>query len=146
MAGTYEAIVEFMERYFKDFTAYGQDPENQHKMDKYFTPDLEFNAYSEGLEGASNRKEFYELSTHPEIQETLFPGLLIVDDRKKIASALVKTQLKHKQTGEVKVFAWFSCIYELEVDKSDDIRIKRMSFFFEYKKETTDVHRVLHPN
>ena len=145
MGFTYEDIVKFMDEYFRDFSLYGQDPKTQQRMNEYFAPDLEFIPYLQGDPKITDREQFYQLNIHPPIQETLKTWHLVVDDRQKIVTAMVNTELKHKKTGEVKVDAWFNCVYHLKLDENNTIKIAKMHFFFEIKPETANVDKLLHP-
>jgi hypothetical protein len=141
---TYDDIVAFMERYFKDYSLYGQDPKTQHLMEEYWAPDLEFIPYLKGQEPILGREQFYKVNTHPPIQETLTRGQMVVDERRKVVAALVKTELKHKASGEVRLDAWFNCIYELKVDENNTLKIAKMLFFFECMPETANVQEIMY--
>jgi hypothetical protein len=131
----YDDMLAFMERYFRDYSAYGQDPKTQHRMSEYFAPELEFIPY-DGNPPFHGREEFLKVNTHPPIQETLTQGELAIDERKGIVAAMVKTELKHKASGEIRLSAWFNAFYYLKPDEDGSFRIKKIVFFFERTPET----------
>jgi len=131
------------EAILKSFPYNGQDPKTQYRLNEYFAPELEFIPYIKDHPRISGREQFYKAMVHPEIQETLILRQLIVDDRRGVVDALVKTELKHKETGEVKVSAWFNAIYQLKLDENKTIKIKKILFFFECKPETANVLEIM---
>ena len=142
---SYDDIVAFMDGYFRDFSLYGQDTKTQYKMNDYFTPDLIFEPYLYGDTRLTKREQFYELAIHPPIHETLKAWHLVIDESKKIVAAMVNTELKDEQTGEVKLDAWFSCYYHLKLDEKNTIKIFKMQFFIECRPDTMNVDNLLHP-
>jgi hypothetical protein len=143
MEFNYDNMVAFMESYFKEFSIYGQDPKTQYRLNEYFAPELEFVPYLKDHPRIQSREHFYKAMVHPAIQETLTLGELVVDDRRGVVDALVKTELKHKETGEIKVLAWFNAIYQLKFDENKTIKIKKILFFFECKPETANVLEII---
>jgi hypothetical protein len=141
---SYDDIVAFMERYITDYSAYGQDPETQHLMNEYWADDIEFIPYLKGHERILGREQFKKTNTHPPILETLTVEQLVVDDRRGMVDALVKTELRHKATGEVRLSARFNAIYQLKFDENKALKIEKILFFFECKPETANVTEILY--
>jgi hypothetical protein len=129
---TYDNILNFMKEYFPAYTAYAQDPETTYRMHDYFAPDLEFVPYVAGLEHTTTRDEFLHLmSSHPSSYETLEPEDIIIDERRGVVVALLKTEVVHRKTEKVVVKKSYLPRYQLGLDENNTIKIKKLQFFWE---------------
>jgi hypothetical protein len=132
MEFTYEAILEFIQDYFKTFNACGQNPATINRLDDYFAPDLEFFPYVAGVGHVTGRQEFYGvLLSHPSGHEKLTPEDIVVDVRKKAAVVLIKAEITDSQTGEMLVKKHYFVLYPLVLDENNSIKIKRIQLFWE---------------
>jgi hypothetical protein len=127
MESLYSDIVRFMEEYFMAYSQYGQLPETQHVMDKFYAPDLTFDD-----DVVKSRAEWYERClAHPTIQDKLVVEHLIVDERQKDAGALLKTQAIERATGKVLLELKMNVLYNLRIDADKDIKIANVKVFLE---------------
>ena len=127
MESLYGDIVSFMEEYFIAYSQYGQLPETQHVMDRFYAPDLTFDD-----DVAKNRAEWYERClAHPAIQDKLLVEHLIVDERQKEVGALLKTQAIERATGEVLLELKMNVLYNLKIGADRDIKITKVKVFLE---------------
>jgi hypothetical protein len=127
MESPYSDIVRFMQEYFIAYSQYGQLPETQHLMDKFYAPDLMFD---EGV--VKSRAEWYERClAHPTIQDKLTVEHLFVDERQNEVGALLKTQAIERATGEVLLELKMNVLYILKIDADRDIKIKKVKVFLE---------------
>jgi hypothetical protein len=127
MESLYSDIVRFMEEYFMAYSQYGQLPETQHVMDKFYAPDLTFDD-----DVVKSRAEWYERClAHPTIQDKLVVEHLIVDERQKDAGALLKTQAIERATGKVLLELKMNVLYNLRIDADKDIKIAKVKVFLE---------------
>jgi hypothetical protein len=133
---TYDVILKWMQDYFRDFNAYGQNPDTIHRMDAYFAPDFEFLPYIAFIEPVKGRDAWYEvLLSHPSGIEVFDPEDIIIDDRRKVVVVKIKTDVKDSETGEVLVTKRYFARYPLVLDENGDIRIKNLEFFWEILPE-----------
>ena len=135
MAFTYQAVVDFMDRYFKTFSRYGQDLENMHRMSEYFDSELEFEQYYPDTPHIHSLENFHKLNDHPDIHETLTPELLVIDTEKKIASVLVNVNVKDTHSGETFLTPKYNCIYYFKEYQDGSFKILKMSLFVEHSPE-----------
>jgi hypothetical protein len=127
MESLYSDIVRFMEEYFIAYSQYGQLPETQHVMDKFYAPDLAFDD-----DVVKSRAEWYERClAHPAIQDKLVVEHLIVDERQKDVGALLKTQAIERATGKVLLELKMNVLYSLRIDAGKDIKIAKVKVFLE---------------
>jgi hypothetical protein len=123
----YSDIVHFMEEYFIAYSQYGQLPETQHVMDKFYAPDLTFDD-----DVVKSRAEWYERClAHPGIQDKLLVEHLIVDERQQEVGALLKTQAIERATGEVLLELKMNVLYSLKIDGDKNIKIAKVKVFLE---------------
>ena len=126
MESLYNDILHFMEEYFPAYSRYAQDPETQHLMDRFYTPDLTFD---EGV--VTSREQWYERClTHPGVQDKLTVEHLFIDERQKEAGALLKTQAVDRKTGEVLLELKMNVLYNLKIEDKD-IKITRVRVYLE---------------
>ncbi len=127
---TYENMLKFVKEYFTAFNKYGQDPETTHRMDAYFAPDLEYIPYVAILKPISGRDKFLSLmSAHPSSTEILTPEDIVIDDRRKAVSVLVKAEVSDAATKKLLVSKKFHVFYQLILDQNQTIKVKTMVFF-----------------
>ena len=127
MESLYSDIVRFMEEYVMAYSQYGQLPETQHVMDKFYVPDLTFDD-----DVVKSRAEWYERClAHPAIQDKLLVEHLIVDERQKEVGALLKTQAIERATGEVLLELKMNVLYILKIDADKSIKITKVKVFLE---------------
>jgi hypothetical protein len=127
MESLYSDIVRFMEEYFVAYSQYGQIPETQHVMDKFYAPDLTFDD-----DVVKSRAEWYERClAHPAIQDKLLVEHLFVDERQNEVGALLKTQAIERATGEVLLELKMNVLYNLKIDANKDIKIAKVWVFLE---------------
>ena len=136
MEFTYDNIVNWMKDYFKAYNAYAQDHETVNKMSEYFTPDVHFIPYVTDFGGperaVTNRDDFFRMFTgHPAVNEQFEPEDIWVDERRKVAVALLKVELFDTKTGEVLVRKSYLPRYQLVLDENGTIKIKSILFFWE---------------
>jgi hypothetical protein len=141
---TYDSIMEFFQEYFPAYNAYAQDPDTTQEMHKYYTPDLEFIPYVDGLEHMTSRDEFLRImSSHPSSFETIVPQDIIIDEKHAVVCVLAKTEVTDWSTGDVLVKKFYLPRYYLILDENMTIKIKSMEFFWEVLPPgTPDVHEV----
>jgi hypothetical protein len=127
MESLYSDIVRFMEEYFIAYSQYGQLPETQHVMDKFYAPDLTFDD-----DVVKSRSEWYaRCLAHPAIQDKLLVEHLIVDEKQKEVGALLKTQAIERATGEVLLELKMNVLYDLKIGADKDIKIAKVKVFLE---------------
>jgi hypothetical protein len=132
MEFTYDNIVKFMKDYFKAYNKYAQDPKATHRMHDYYAPDFEIIHYVAGANKISGRDKFLRLmSSHPSSYEVLTPEDIVVDDRRKVAVVLLKTEVADRKLGKVVVVERYLVHYQLVLDENNTIKIKKILFFRE---------------
>jgi hypothetical protein len=132
MEYTYDAIVKYMQDYFATFNKYGQDPQNIHRLDDYFAPELEFFPFVAGVGHCSGRDEFYHvLLSHPSAIEQLTPEDIVVDEKKSAVVVLIKAEITDLKTRELLVRKRYFVLYPLELDQNKKLKIKRIQLFWE---------------
>jgi hypothetical protein len=133
---TYDNIVGWMKKYFKDYSTSGQDPKTAHRMNDYFAPDLRFIPYIAALGGPeggfTSRDEFLRTAkSHSSWYEKLTPEDITVDERRKVAAVQFGMEVINRKTGEVAVKKHAMAHYELVLDENSTIKIKTIRFFWE---------------
>jgi len=125
---THDQIVELLERYFTAYGTVAQNPRTVHLMNDYYTPDLSVTVYTPRI-SVSNLETFLRRSSsHPDIQETLIPEQIIVDERQHMATVLLKGEFTFKATGEVMTHM-FSAHYQFTLDENERVKIKNLWLF-----------------
>jgi hypothetical protein len=145
MESDYDSIMKFMKGYFEAFSTYGQDVKTIHRMHEYLAPDLEFIPLIAGNARISGRDEFLSLmSAHPSSIERLTPEDIMVDERRKTAVVLIKTEIIDSATGKVLVTKRYHVLYQLGLDEKKTFKIQKILFFEEILPPgTLDVGDVL---
>ena len=123
----YEDIMRFMGEYFPAYSEYGQVAETHRIMDKFYAPDL---CFDDGV--VTSREQWYKACLkHPAIQDKLTVEHLFVDERKKEAGALLKTQAIERASGNVLLELKMNVLYNLRIDQDKDIKITKVRVFLE---------------
>ena len=131
MKCTYDDIMNFMKRYFKAFSTMAQDPNTTHKMHEFYSPELRVTQYFPQMV-VSDREQFLRISSsHPDIQETLIPEHIIVDDRQKMVAVFLRGEFTIKATKEI-IVQMFTAHYQLILDANSTIKITDLLIFAEY--------------
>ena len=129
---TYDTIIRYIKDYFNVFNKYGQNPEEIHRLDDYYAPDLEFTPYVAGIGHTTGRDDFYQvLLSHPSGKEQLTPEEIVVDERRGMAVVLIKAEISDSKTGEVLVTKRYFVLYPLVLDENATIKIKKIQLFWE---------------
>lgn len=136
MKPTYEDMVQFLEDYFKTYNNYAQNPATVHRMDAYYTPDVHFVPYISTFGGPenvlTNRDDFYRTFTeHPSRYEQFEGHDIIVDERRMVATALLNAVLFESETDKVLLRKHYLVRYDLGLDETDTLKIKKIHFFWE---------------
>ena len=135
MAMTYEQMAEWIDRYFEEFNAYGQDPNEIHRMDEYFAKGFVFNPYIAHVGKVTGRDEWYKvLTSHPSGIEVLTPEDLVIDEKRQAFVAQIKTDLVDRDTREVLLTKRYLARYPL-VEVEGKPKIARLDFFWEILPE-----------
>lgn len=128
----YETMKEFMERYFRDYSAHVNSPERIDQLNELYTADFTSVLYIhiEGMKypfTRAGREEFKKslLQGHATIREKLFPNNIIIDERKKIAGVLLTSEKTILKTGETHAFDGIG-FYHLTTAEENKIKIKRL--------------------
>ena len=136
MALTYEKMKDFMEKYCKDYSLYGNDAETMSKMDEYWAPDFVSTAYFTQETGTypvvhKNRREFQDflIRGHVNVKDALEPRDVIVDLKNNKTVVLLKVKKENRHTGEFTEIDGVG-IYKLIVDANDTLKIKSLDFFW----------------
>ena len=132
MRFSYDDALEFMEKYYKVVNTQAQEPETMHRIEKYYVPDLEIIPYVAGQARVFGRDQFVKLmSSHPSTHEKLTPEHIMIDERKKFVTVLLKTEVSDKVTGEILLTRMLVCMYQLTVDDNNKIKITKLIYFEE---------------
>ena len=130
MAVTYEQIRSFMQGYFIGYSEDCQLPDRQHVMDKYYAPDISFDA------GFSGRDIWYRIGlSHPAWQDRVEPKRLCIDAENLTVSAMVTATFIERSTGSILQQIGMNAFYSLSVDKRGDLKISRLDVFLESNLE-----------
>ena len=126
MAVTYEQIREFMRGYFLAYSEEGQLPDRQQIMDKYYAPDVAFDA------GFSGRELWYRICrSHPTWQDRIEPKKLCIDAESLTVSAMVTSTFVERGTGNILQQIGMNAFYTLSADDRGDLKIARVDVFLE---------------
>ena len=130
MAVTYEQIRSFMLGYFIAYSEDCQLPDRQHVMDKYYSPDIVFDA------GFSGRAAWYKIClSHPTWQDRVEPRRLCIDAENLTVSAIVTGTFVERGTGRILQQIGMNAFYTLSVDDRGDLKISRIDVFLESDPE-----------
>ena len=131
MKMTYDEIARWVDEYFAAFNAYGQDPDNIHRMDEYFSKDFVFNPFIAYVGKVAGRDDWYKvLLSHPSGIERLTPEDLVIDERRQAFVAQIKTDLIDRDTQELLLTKRYLARYPL-IEEDGKPKIERLDFFWE---------------
>ena len=126
MAVTYELIRSFMQGYFIAYSEDCQLAERQRVMDKYYAPDIAFDA------GFSGRDLWYRIClSHPTWQDRVEPKRLCIDVENLTVSAMVTGTFVERSTGRILNQIGMNAFYSLTADARGDLKISRVDVFLE---------------
>jgi hypothetical protein len=135
MSLTYEQMAEWIEEYFAAFNQHGQDPEQIHRMDEYFSRDFVFNPYIAYVGKVAGRDNWYKvLTSHPSGIERLTPEDLVIDERRQAFVAQIRTDLIDRDTQEILLTKRYLARYPL-IEEEGKMKIERLDFFWEILPE-----------
>ena len=123
-----DRIVESLKKYFAAYSTVAQDPRTTHLMNDYYTPDLTVTVYTPRISVSDRGAFLRRSSSHPDIQETLIPEQIIVDERQQMATVQLRGEFTFKATGEV-MKHMFSAHYQFVIDENERIKIKNLWLF-----------------
>ncbi len=128
---TYDQIAQLVDDYFEAFEKYGQDPDNIHRMDDYFSKDVVYDPYIALVGKVIGRDDWYHvLLSHPSGIERLTPEDIVIDERRQIFVARIKTELIDRDTQEILVTKRYFVRYPL-IEEDGRMKIARLDFFWE---------------
>ncbi len=124
----HDQIMEYLKKYFIAYSTVAQDPRTTHQMNDYYAPDLTVTVYTPRVSVSDRETMLRRSSSHPDIQETLIPEQIIVDERQHMATVLLRGEFAFKATGEVMTHM-FSAHYQFVFDEKERIKIKSLWLF-----------------
>ena len=132
MEFTYDEIAKFMKEYLEAYAAYAQNPDTTYQMHDYYAPDFQIVHFIAGVKTITGRDNFLRLmSSHPSSHEKLVAEDITIDDRRKVAVLLLKTEITDKTIGKVAVTKHYLVHYQLIVDENNTLKIKDIKLFDE---------------
>ena len=123
-----DRILEYLKTYFTAYSTVAQDPRTVHLMNGYYAPDLTVTVYTPRISVSDLGTFLRRSSSHPDIQETLIPEQIIVDERQRMATVQLKGEFTFKATGEVMTHM-FSAHYQFALDENERLKIKNLWLF-----------------
>jgi hypothetical protein len=128
---SYDEIVRWIDEYFAVFNKHGQDPETIHVMDDWFSKDFIFNPFIAYVGKVEGRDNWYRvLLSHPSGIERLTPEDIVIDERRQVFVAQIKTDLIDRDTQETLLTKRYLARYPL-VEEDGKSKIERLDFFWE---------------
>ncbi|MCE5253988.1 MAG: hypothetical protein LLG45_07275 [Actinomycetia bacterium] len=128
---TYDEMLAWIKEYFDAFNLYGQDPDEIHRMDEYFSKDFVFNPFIAHVGKVYSRDDWYKvLLSHPSGVETLTPEDLVIDERRQTFVAQIKAELSDRDTKELLLTKRYLARYPL-LEEDGAMKIERLDFFWE---------------
>jgi hypothetical protein len=124
----HDQIVEYLRKYFTAYSTVAQDPRTTHQMNDYYAPDLTVTVYTPRVSVSNRETMLRRSSSHPDIQETLIPEHIMVDERQHMATVLLRGEFTFKATGEV-LTHMFSAHYQFVLDEKERVKIKNLWLF-----------------
>ncbi len=132
----YDQFMDFMKKYFEDYSQYAQDEATMPRMDKYWTEDIQVTAYFQ-LEGGdypfrmTTRREWQDflIKGHLTIWENLQPIDLMVDTRQLKATSMLKVVKFDRKTDKELVNLDGIGFYTLVETDEGNLCIKSLDFF-----------------
>jgi hypothetical protein len=124
----HDQIVEYLRKYFTAYSTVAQDPRTTHQMNDYYAPDLTVTVYTPRVSVSNRETMLRRSSSHQDIQETLIPEHIMVDERQHMATVLLRGEFTFKATGEV-LTHMFSAHYQFVLDEKERVKIKNLWLF-----------------
>jgi hypothetical protein len=142
---SYENMKEFIENYFNYFNKYSQNFDPCQKMGKFWADDFKLTAYLHRKDRSSpikltSGKEFRNMlaKVHQLVSESLTLRDIVIDRKKKKVAVLLHSQKKVRTTGEQHEFTGIG-IYQLCLDKDDEIKFKSLDLCVDNPKNLTSL-------
>lgn len=131
----YEDMKMFMKSYFEGYSKYSNKAEEIDKLDDFYTLDFISTGYTRmrGKDYPLIRKgrDAYKNSLvrmHADIEETMTPQDIMIDDREKKAVALLRVELRNRTTMKHFVSDIIAS-YQLVLDEDETIKIESVGVF-----------------
>jgi hypothetical protein len=132
MEATYENIVKWFDAYYKDFNKSAGPLKTVPNMEKYFAPDMEFWPYNmSGPKKGLPRETLLMTMVHPGLHEELTPREYVIDLKRMVVVVQFQLQFTDEISGRVWPAKQASCHYHLILDKSKELKIKKIVYFTE---------------
>jgi hypothetical protein len=128
------SITEFMEKYFRDYSVFAQDPKENYRMAEFYAPDIVFSIYLGDIEECGPEEFLRRVYSHPRIQETLTPKHMVIDEAQGMVVVLVRSTFVVKATGEMVKDMWFSAHYKLKLDEKKTLKMDHLWLFPQYPR------------
>jgi hypothetical protein len=126
-----QEIADWIDEYFEAFNTYGQDPNEIHRMDEYFSKDFVFNPFIAYVGKVAGRDNWYKvLLSHPSGIERLTPEDLVIDEERQAFVAQIKTDLIDRDTQQILLTKRYLARYPL-IEEDGKPKIERLDFFWE---------------
>lgn len=132
---TYENMKTFLEKYFEGYSKYSNRAEEIDRLDEFYTLGFISTGYvrMQGKEYPLIRKGRNEykdslVHMHADIEETMTPQNIMIDEKEKKAIALVKVVLKNCKTME-QFESDIIAFYQLVLDEDKTIKIESVGVF-----------------
>ncbi len=131
---TYDNVVRWFNNYFESFNKYAGPLKTVPKMEKFFSPDLEFWSYNmANVKRPSSREDLLMTMVHPGLHEELTPRYYVVDERQKIVVVQFQLQFTDEPSGKVWPPKQASAHYHLILDENNELKIKKILYFTEVR-------------
>ncbi len=135
MGFDYNEIMDFFmdgeNGYFKAYSTIAQNPETNKEMYRYYARDAKIAQYFPMLI-VSDPEQFLHLSSaHPDIEETLLPEHIAVDEKQGLVGVLLNAKFTVLKTGEV-IEQMFTAHYKVARDENSELKIVNLWIFAEY--------------
>ncbi len=130
---TYDAVVKWFGRYFKDACkTMGGPLADVPKLKKYFTPDFEFWQYSSSLtDRPLSREGLLMTMVHPGLNEELTPNYYAIDLKQMIGVVQFQARLIDTRNDKVLSTMQNSAHYHLTLDSNNELKIKKIQYWVE---------------
>jgi len=132
---TYENMKTFMGKYFENYSKYSNKAEEIDKLDEFYTLGFISTGYTrmEGKEYPLVRKgrnayKDSRVRMHADIEETMTPYDLMIDEQEKKAVALVRVELINRKTME-HFGSDIIAFYQLVLNEDKTIKIESVGVF-----------------
>jgi hypothetical protein len=131
MESAYASMVDFMDRYFRDYNRFGGDTRTLPKMLKYYLPGIELHSFTLNAQRPFNLQRILLAMTHPGLHEEFTVNYYVVDIRRKVVVVQLKNQFSEEASGKSYPPKQLSVYYYLVKSPESDYKIKKILFFVE---------------